>query len=126
MAQQRYHLAPRRVFLAGFDAGGTMSFRLAMSHPEWFAGVLSLGGEFPTSRMPLLRLTEARRVPIFLACGRTSAKFPTATVCENLKLFHSAGMHVALREYPCGHQMSPVMLADMDRWMMEQVTAASR
>ena len=71
--------------------------------------------------MPLLRLAEARRVPVFLACGRESQKFPTAVVCENLKLFHSAGMQVALRQYPCGHQMSPLMLADMDRWIMEQI-----
>jgi phospholipase/carboxylesterase len=126
MAQDRYNLAPRRVFLAGFDVGGTMAFRLAMSNPERFAGVLSLGGEFPSGRMPLLRLSEARRVPIFLACGRESQKLPTTTVCENLKLFHSAGMHVALRQYPCGHQMSPLMLADMDRWMMEQVTSSPR
>jgi len=126
MAQDRYNLASRRVFLAGFDVGGTMAFRLAMSNPDRFAGVLSLGGEFPTGRMPLLRLSEARRVPIFLACGRESQKFPTTTVCENLKLFHSAGMHIALRQYPCGHQMSPLMLADMDRWMMEQVTSSPR
>ena len=125
-AQQRYNLASRRLFLAGFDVGGTMAFRLAMSHPDRFAGVLSLGGEFPTGRMPLLRLGEARRVPVFLACGRESQKFPTTVVCENLKLFHSAGMQVTLREYPCGHQMSPIMLADMDRWMMEQITASPR
>ena len=39
-------------FLAGFDAGGTMAMRIALSHPSRFAGVLSLCGAFPTGRTP--------------------------------------------------------------------------
>ena len=50
---RRFHIAARRIFLAGFDCGGTMAFRVAMKHPERFAGVLSLGGAFPTGGMPL-------------------------------------------------------------------------
>lgn len=120
-ASQRFHIAPQRVFVAGFDSGGTMAFRLALSHPTRFAGVLSLGGEFPAERTPLLRLAEARRVPVFLAYGRASQRCATSKVCENLKLLHAAGMHVALRQYPCGHELSPQMLGDMDRWIMERV-----
>lgn len=122
LARERFHIATHRIFLAGFDTGGTMAFRLAMNHPRHFAGVLSLGGAFPTGQMPLARLGEARRVPIFLACGRDSEKLPVTRVCDDLKLFHAAGMHVALRQYPCGHQIDPLMLADMDRWIMEQIT----
>jgi phospholipase/carboxylesterase len=122
-ARARFHISPRRIFLAGFDCGGTMAFRLAMDHPSSFAGVLSLGGRFPTDHSPLRRLSDARRVPIFLACGRDSRRYATAEVCENLKLFHSAGMNVSLRQYPCGHEIVPAMLGDMDRWIMEQISA---
>ncbi len=126
LAETRFNVAPHRIFLAGFDCGGTMAFRLAMDHPERFAGVLSLNGEFPAGRGSLRRLADARRVPIFLACGRDSAHYPSATVCDNLKLFHSAGLHVALRQYPCGHELSAAMLADVDRWIMEQVTSQGK
>jgi phospholipase/carboxylesterase len=122
-ARARYHIASSRIFVGGFDCGGTMAFRLAMGHPDAFAGVLSLCGRFPNARRPLVRLAEARRVPIFLACGRDSERYDTTEVCDNLKLFHTAGMHVALRQYPCGHQIAPRMLSDMDRWMMEQITS---
>jgi phospholipase/carboxylesterase len=124
-ARKKFHVSPRRVFIAGFDSGGTMAFRLAMSHPTRFAGVLSLGGEFPMGGTPLVRLADARRVPIFLATGRTSQKYPAATVCQNLKLFHAAGMNVDLRQYPCGDELMTMMLADMDRWIMRQITAAA-
>lgn len=124
LAQRQFHVSPSRVFLAGFDCGGTMAFRLAMNHPDRFAGVLSLCGEFPSGQTPLGRLTDARRVPIFLACGRDSRTYPGASVCDNLKLFHSAGMDVSLRQYPSGQEITPAMLSDMDRWIMEQVTGA--
>lgn len=123
--QARFHIAPRRVFIAGFDSGGTMAFRLAMDYPHRFAGVLSLCGRFPNDHTPLKRLALARQVPIFLACGRDSRRYSTGEVCEHLKLFHSAGMNVSLRQYPCGHEMVPAMLADMDRWIMEQIATAT-
>ncbi|HEX3871502.1 MAG TPA: hypothetical protein VHV77_13755 [Pirellulales bacterium] len=125
MARDRYHLAQDRVFIAGYDTGGTMALRLAFSHARRFAGVLSVGGELPNDRAPLGRLADARRVAVFLAYGRDSQKYPTATVCENLRLLHSAGMRVALRQYPCGHELSTLMLSDMDRWIMEQVTGCT-
>lgn len=122
-ARERLSIAPRRIFLAGFDVGGTMAFRLAMSHPQSFAGVLSIGGRFPTGRNPLVWLNDARRVPVLLACGRDSRSYRPEDACSDLKLFHAAGMHVDLRQYPCGQELSPLMLADMDRWMMDYVTS---
>ncbi|HET6880898.1 MAG TPA: alpha/beta hydrolase-fold protein, partial [Pirellulales bacterium] len=125
LAQTRFHIASRRIFVAGYDGGGTMAFRLAMDYPQRFAGVLSLCGRFPSGQTPLKRISLARQVPVFLACGRDSRRYASAEVCEHLKLFHSAGMNVSLRQYPCGHEMVPAMLGDMDRWMMEQIAAAS-
>jgi phospholipase/carboxylesterase len=123
IAAGKYHIGPGRVFLAGFDCGGTMAFRLAMNRPDRFAGVLSLCGAFPTSRTPLGNLVAARRLPMFLAVGRRSREYPAAEVCANLRLLHSAGMSITLREYPCGHELTLQMLADVDRWIMEQITA---
>jgi phospholipase/carboxylesterase len=120
-ARRKFHVARPRVFLAGFDCGGTMAFRVAMNHPGKFAGVLSLGGAFPSDGAPFGNLVEARRLPVLLAVGRDSREYPPAEVCRNLRLFHTAGLSVTLRQYPSGHQLSPQMLTDMNRWIMEQV-----
>lgn len=121
---RRFHIDPRRVFLAGFDTGGTMAFRMAMNHPYKFAGVLSLGGCLPTGRAPLSRLAEARQLAVFLAAGRRSTTYCEAHVCDDLRLLHTAGMSITLRLYPCGHEISPQMLSDVDRWIIEQITAS--
>lgn len=121
-ARRQYHVARRRIFLAGVDVGGTMAWRAALAHPDRFAGAISLGGNFPQGRAPLGRLLEARQLPLFLGHGRDDRSFGQADVGEQLRLFHSAGLQVSVRQYPCGAQIAPQMLTDIDRWMMEIVT----
>jgi len=125
LAAQKHHVASRRVFLAGFNGGGTMALRLAMSHPERFAGVLSLCGAMPTGRALFGNLVAARRLGIFLATGRGSQVYPAVQVCEDLRLLHAAGLSVTLRQYPCGHELQPQMLTDLDRWIIEQIVPPS-
>jgi phospholipase/carboxylesterase len=125
LAARKFHIAPRRVFVVGFDGGGTMALRLAMSHPHRFAGVISLCGRFPTGGTPFGNLIAARRLGLFLATGRVSQDYPAAQVCEDLRLLHTAGLSVTLRQYPCGHELVPQMLADIDRWIIEQITTPS-
>jgi len=124
-ASSRFSVAKDRIFLAGFDRGGTMAFRLAMAYPQRFAGVLSLGGGLPIGGHLLSRLSEIRSMPVFMASGKRSEACPPGRVCDDLRLFHSAGMEVTLRQYPCGGELSSRMLSDMDRWMMEIVTQGS-
>jgi phospholipase/carboxylesterase len=123
IAQRRFNVDPSRVFLAGYQSGGTMAFRLATAHPEHFAGVLSIGGEFPQGGAPLRRYANARRLPMFLASCRDSVQYPEDRVCQDLRLFHAAGIHVTLRQYPCGDEMTTNMLSDMDHWVMESLSA---
>jgi hypothetical protein len=59
---------------------------------------------------------------IFLATGRGSVQYQAAQVCEDLRLLHTAGLSIILRQYPCGHELMPQMLTDVDRWIIEQIT----
>jgi phospholipase/carboxylesterase len=121
-ARERFNISSKRVFLGGFDGGGTMAFRIALNHPESFAGVLSLGGALPQGHQPFGRLVAARRLPAFLAMGRDSDTYGPNQACDDLRLLHTAGVSVTLRQYPCGHQLTEQMLRDVDRWIMEQIT----
>lgn len=122
-ARQKLHIASRRVFLAGFDAGGTMAYRVALAHAERFAGVISLSGPFPAGQAALRNLPQARRLPVFLALGRRSTVYGPPSASTDLRLLHAAGMSVVLREYPCGQELAPQMMRDLDRWIIEQITS---
>lgn len=118
----RFHISSERIFLAGYESGGTAAFQVGLRHPEFFAGVMSAGGPFPLGRMPLARLAEARHLPLFIAQARDSKQYPVDRTCDELRLFHSAGLSVNLRQYPCPDELNVQMLRDMDAWMMERVT----
>ncbi|HTQ40940.1 MAG TPA: hypothetical protein VMJ32_18135 [Pirellulales bacterium] len=120
-AETRFHIRRDRIFLAGYESGGTMAFRIATAQAERFAAVLSLCGPFPTEGAPLAKLNTVRQLPFYVAACRNGSYYPTSQVCDNLRLFHAAGMSITLREYPGDGSLSEHMLADVDRWMMEQI-----
>jgi phospholipase/carboxylesterase len=126
-AQARFRIAADRIFLAGHDRGGTMAMRIALRHPGRFAGAVTLGGALPLGRAPLARLNLARRLQLLIICSRISSRYPTRAVCDDLRLLHSAGISVTLREYPGADDLTSAMLSDVDRWIMEQIsTMANR
>lgn len=121
VARRWLNISPSRIFLAGYQQGATMAYRLALAKPHLFAGVLSFGGAFPRTLRPLANYHRARRMKIFLAGGREAQRYSESEVCRDLRLFHSAGMSVCVRLYPCGDELTTTMLADMDRWIMELI-----
>jgi phospholipase/carboxylesterase len=120
-AIQRFNIHAKRVFLAGCGAGGTMALRIAWNNPGRFAGVVAINGPLPKQLRPLCRVNELRQVPCLLATSRDSRTYPSESVCRDLKLLHSAGCCVALRQYPGSDDVTNTMLADMDRWLMDLV-----
>jgi len=123
-AKRRFNVHSNRVFIAGQGSGGTMALRLALRYPEQFAGVISIGGAMPRSNAPLNRVKEARGLPILLASCHDSEAYPQKEVVSDLRLLHSAGFSLALRQYPGDDELTTAMLADMDRWIMERISTA--
>lgn len=121
LAKSKCNIAPSQVYLAGFGTGGTMAFRIGMMFPGEFAGVISLCGGFPSGGNILGQWNAAKKLQSMLAFGTESEVFTSEMACENLKLFHTAGLTVSVRQYTCGQELSKEMLQDLNRWVMERV-----
>jgi phospholipase/carboxylesterase len=121
-ACERFHIHRQRIFLAGYQSGGTMAYRIALRNPARFAAAVSIGGPFPEGENPLARLSQLRKFPLLLAHCRDSQSYQVDRVCQELRLFHAAGLVATLRQYPCGDELTTQMLHDVDVWLMEQVT----
>jgi phospholipase/carboxylesterase len=122
VAKQRFHVDPQRVFLAGFECGASAAYYIGLRNPEQFAGVAAFNGPFPHGQPVLADLPRARRMPLFVAHGRDSNQYPIAGLCDDLRLFHAAGLSANVRQYPCGDELTTKMLEDLDAWIMELVT----
>jgi phospholipase/carboxylesterase len=124
-ATERFNVHCDRVFLAGSGSGGTMAVRVAWNHPQRFAGVATLGGPLPTELCPLRHVNDIRRLPCLVAMSRKSRAYPELQVCRDLRLMHSAGCTVALRQYPGEEDLTTGMLSDLNCWLMEIVCAGA-
>lgn len=116
---RQYRIHPQRIFLVGQGCGGTMALRLAITMPEVVRGVVSLEGPFPQGEAPLRRLAELRHLEIMLAAARSSGRYPSSSVCRDLRLLHVAGMNTTLRQYPDNVTLQRQIPGDVDRWLME-------
>jgi phospholipase/carboxylesterase len=121
-AQSRLNIAPHRVFLAGYQDGGVMAVRVALRNPHRFAGAATLCGPFPRGLQPLAQLKRVRQLPLLMMYGCEGQRYSIDAMCSDLELFHTAGLQVAIRQYPCGDEMTTTMLQDLDSWIMERVT----
>ena len=125
VASEKLSIHPDRVFLVGYGCGGTMAMRLALKAPSLLAGAASLCGGFPIGEAPLSNLRNCRKLPLWLAAGREGKRYTIEQSCEELRLFHAAGMSVSLRQYPGGDDVDTNMLRDLNSWMMERITGAT-
>jgi len=121
LAQDRFNIHPERIFLVGHGSGATMALRTAWNEPGKFAGVAAINGPLPSRLSPLRRVNEIRRVPCLLTTSRESRAYPSDQVCQDLRLLHSAGCVVSLRQYPGGDGLTSGMLSDLNRWAMDLV-----
>ena len=120
-AKARFNLHPSRIVLAGYGCGGTMAQRIALMNPQLAAGAASLGGPFPQSDAPLRRWHDRRRVRLLVASSQCSREYAPQDVVRDLRLFHAANLVVHLRHYPGGDELTTAMLADLDRWIMNEL-----
>ena len=117
VAQERCNIASHRIFIGGFGTGGTAALRLATLYPEHFAGAASFGGEIPPGNriFPSWQMTQ----PLSVLLG-VDESAPDHT-CQMMELFYTAGLTAEVREYPDIKSLTPTMLQDLNRWMMQIV-----
>lgn len=126
-ASWQYNIHSGRIFLAGYGAGGSLAFQLAMTHSEYFAGAISLGGALPirtslnepTHPSLMGDLRSIRKTPIFLTQSRQDRGYNESEFCDDIRALHVAGFSVTARQYPGTQIVNDQMLHDIDVWMME-------
>jgi len=122
--RERINIHPGRLFLAGQGAGGTEAFRIACRHASAFAGVVSLGGQFPHGEGLFSRLSAIRRLPMLFCCRREAPASVVEPTDQTLRLFHAAGALLAMRIYPGRSDLSKPILADVNRWIMDEISGS--
>jgi phospholipase/carboxylesterase len=113
-----YHIHSERIYLAGFGEGATLAYRLGLTFPDKFGGVISLNGAMPRRGCPLFRMPEVRQLRVFIGHGIANSVVPLSLAQRDFRLLYTAGLTVEMHTYPTPHRMHPDMLRDLNRWVI--------
>jgi len=124
-ARRSLHVHSERIFLVGVGEGAAVAYRLGLSYPERFAGVVAINGWVPGGFRPLARLEAARALRILVVHGEWNGRAPVQAARRDVATLRAGGLRVAFQSYPCAHRLTTPMLADVDTWLINQCTADS-
>ncbi len=116
--RETFNIHSERIYLAGVCEGASLAFRLGLTFPERFNGVISLNGTMPQHRRPLFRFPEVKNLRVFMGHGIANALMPLSLAKNDYKLLYSAGLDVDLKTYPTNHRLHIYMLRDINRWII--------
>jgi phospholipase/carboxylesterase len=100
-----------------------VAYRLGLSYPERFAGVVAINGWLPGGFRPLARLKACRDLRILVVHGEWNARVPVQSARRDVAMLRAGGIQVAFQSYPCAHRLTSPMLSDVDTWLINHCTA---
>ncbi|HEY7426764.1 MAG TPA: PHB depolymerase family esterase [Gemmataceae bacterium] len=119
--RRHYHVHSERIYLAGLHEGATLAYRLGLTYPERFAGLIALNGVMPRRGGPLLRLPEVRHLRVLIGHGAANEIVPLEMARQDFRLLYTAGLSIRLHTYPANHGIHRDMLRDINRWVMQAI-----
>jgi phospholipase/carboxylesterase len=117
------HVHSERIFLVGCGEGAAVAYRIGLSYPERFAGVVAINGWFPGSFRPLARLKDCRDLRILVVHGEWNGRVPVQSARRDVAMLRAGGLRVAFQSYPCAHRLTSPMLSDVDTWLINRCTS---
>jgi phospholipase/carboxylesterase len=123
-ARRSLHVHSERIFLVGVGEGAAVAYRLALAHPERFAGIVAIHGWLPGGA-PLARLRDCRGLRVLVVHGEWNGRAPIEHARRHVATLRAGGLRVAFQSYPCASRLAPPMLADVDTWLMSQCTGGT-
>ena len=121
-ARRSLHIHSERIFLVGCGEGAAVAYRVAMSHPDRFAGVVAINGWLPGGFRPLARVKDCRSLRVLVVHGEWNGRVPVDHARRTVGTLRNAGLNVAFQSYPCAHRLTSHMLSDVDTWLINQCT----
>ena len=117
------HIHSERIFLVGCGEGAAVAYRLGLSFPERFAGIVAVNGWMPLGFRPLARMKACRGLPVLVVHGAWNTRHPLSGARRDVAALRAGGLRVAFQSYPSTHRLNSQMLGDVDTWLMNHCTA---
>ncbi len=111
----------KKFFLLGFSQGGMMSYGLALSDPDRYAGVMALSSYLIPEFIPSPPTAGYQLPPFFVSHGTQDPVLPIEGAREDRERLKSMGAEIAYHEYAMPHGISPDNFNDLLDWLGQRI-----
>ena len=95
-----------------------------MGYPDWFAGLMSIGGEIPNITHPLSRFRQLQGKRVLVgSCAERRNQHAKSMLLA--RLLNSAGMQVTIRRCADLQFESTTLLRDANHWILKSFNNAT-
>ena len=121
----RYPIDRKRLLLLGFSQGGVMSYSLALSSAERFAGLAALSTWLPHELARELSLApETSFLQTLVQHGTEDTMIEISRARDSVERLRQLKLPLTYHEYDMGHEITAKSLADLSAWLEKTVLSA--
>jgi phospholipase/carboxylesterase len=117
-----YGADPERVYLMGFSQGAIMSASIALTRPDLIAGAVLMSGRIlPQIQTLIAPVEQLQGLPILVVHGTLDQVLAIENGRNSRDLLSALPVNLTYHEYAMGHTVSEESLADVTKWLSEQL-----
>jgi len=125
-ARRTLHIHSERIFLVGSGEGAAVAYRLGLTYPERFAGVVAINGWIPSEFRPLARWEACRPLKILAVHGVGNPFTTLEDLDRDMRVLRNAGLDVTRQVHDAAHRLPKAVLSEIDAWLIHQCTSQGR
>ena len=111
---------PKNIVLAGFSQGGAIALHTGLRQKQSIAGILALSCYLPLHHEHQEKAHPANlHTPIFMAHGTQDPTCPYIAGKKSYEIISQTHTNSQWREYEIGHEISPIEIVDVRRWLRQ-------
>ncbi len=114
---------PRRIVLGGFSQGAMLSCDVALRTGRSLAGLALLSGTLLCKAEWIPLMSKRRGLPVLVSHGSADPLLPFSFADQLRGLLSQAGMTVDWVPFKGGHEIPPLVLAKLSRFLTEVLAA---
>jgi phospholipase/carboxylesterase len=119
---ERYPVDRSKLVLAGFSQGGFMAYRIALSDPARYAGLIALSSWLPAEIADEVEPTPAHaQLPALVIHGSKDPMVEIERAYASRDALLKLKVPTVFREYEMGHEVRPEALREIVTWLEDKV-----
>ena len=123
--RSEYHVHSERIYLAGFEAGGTLAIQMLLHKPDWYGGAIAFAPEFPSNDKVLTNFQQLQRKRLLIGMSSQHSSQSIAKTVEYGRVLYTAGMEVATRIYDSLDEAPQNMMSDLNHWLIDCIVESN-